>query len=408
MDQYRNTSSEWSFSAESLSEFISVKHLPNTHIYPGQAPGMEGILQSVHIYACKDERDKLNKHADPSSYLSLCDRHLLGQIVGCGNRKFIVSTKNVIEYFKESSEYLKDATKNDDLLYIWTNLKTGKQYIGQAKERKGKNKLSLRDRTVEHFAEAVRDYKKSGCRELNHAIRIHRKGDWILQVLRVIEHALRNNISGLEHYYIEQLKTVWPDGYNMDKKTEFPDPKANDSPLLHIINQINERSVVFKEDLKNDYARNAFSCAVTRLCRFLTDCTPPCNHLEHLELPCLKTVQDEILKHCFQDNNCQAVCGWLHFTKEYFCMCGQHVIVSIKATFKFEYTSEKRFGRIYQKKYDRFNVLDRKFEFVKSASTPQRTLVCITLSPVEDDEETNKDLQQWTKLFENETSFVMA
>ena len=273
------------FTPQSVSQFLSTDHPSTTPIYPALLPMELTKLFCLHIQACRTHRPQLNADTDPAEYMnSYYCTEMLQALIGS---KWPRKTKrcdpadHIVKYFQCSSDELKAFFESDkELIYIWTSLKTGRQYIGSTSD--------LLKRTRQHFDEAIK--LKSQIREFNHAIRTHKRQEWNLQVLRFIEkdelekmvkrEKIQHNTvrHRLEAFYIKSLETQWPNGYNMDAGQEIKDNKftGTQSTVQDIFKErqkllkiySSNRNCSEKEETA-DTVEKLLNC-VTKLCQHLT------------------------------------------------------------------------------------------------------------------------------------------
>ena len=99
-------------------------------------------------------------------------------------------------------------------------LSTNKIYVGQAVSHilnNGKyRRYGMKKRLNGHISEAYSN-KKNQCHYLNNAIRKYGKNNFIVELLDVCE---LNKSSDIESYYIQQLNSMFPYGYNLKLGTK--------------------------------------------------------------------------------------------------------------------------------------------------------------------------------------------
>jgi group I intron endonuclease len=144
-------------------------------------------------------------------------------------------------------------------IYVICNKVNNKKYVGQAvthRKNKGKYRpFGFEGRFRDHISEALCNTKKKQCRYLNNAIRLHGKD--VFEVSLILE-CERDELDMYEQQYIEQLCTMYPNGYNLTKGGRTIGVKTGDdiSPLE--LNQpakkwggCKERSAVTRERISS-------------------------------------------------------------------------------------------------------------------------------------------------------------
>jgi group I intron endonuclease len=100
-------------------------------------------------------------------------------------------------------------------IYKMTNIITNKCYVGQTvSHRKNNNKyrpFGIMGRFKDHVSEAINNTKQ-GCTYLNNSIRKRGKGSFIVELLETCPVDL---LDERETYYIQNLNTLYPNGYNL-------------------------------------------------------------------------------------------------------------------------------------------------------------------------------------------------
>ncbi len=103
-------------------------------------------------------------------------------------------------------------------IYLITNIKTNKCYVGQVRSHR-KNKGKYRPfgyigRFNDHVSEAINNTKKNQCTYLNNSIRKYGKEKFKVELLETCE---INIIDEKEQIYINNKNTLYPNGYNLTK-----------------------------------------------------------------------------------------------------------------------------------------------------------------------------------------------
>lgn len=118
----------------------------------------------------------------------------------------------------EKNLELSEKNKIKGHIYLITNTKNGKKYVGQAvSHRKNKNKyryFGYIGRFNDHVSEAINNTKKNQCTYLNNAIRKYGKQDFSIELITECE---LHEMDELEQEYIYQCNSLYPNGYNLTK-----------------------------------------------------------------------------------------------------------------------------------------------------------------------------------------------
>jgi hypothetical protein len=303
------------------------------------------MLRITHLRACLNERSTLTKDTDPTRWLSQDNRLAVAQNIGCGDGKYLVKRAKVIDYFYD--DFLKngETDRGGPILYIWTSLKTGKQYVGQATRTEN----SLLERTLEHFREALgsKETKKCGnSRELSHAIRIHRKKDWHLRILRQVN--VDEDINGLESFYISLLETEWPRGYNMKRGISIKDSLLDEAGEKLIDEMRNCKKRLQDMTVKNSSSvkkvKTELITAVSKWCEYY-QIDLECSHLENLDLPDEETIEPVIYDQLYMyiDYNVyrdfvgkKQRKGLMLKEVDFKCTCKRDVVAGVEVKFSFK------------------------------------------------------------------------
>jgi hypothetical protein len=103
-------------------------------------------------------------------------------------------------------------------IYYIENTITKKGYVGQTlshRKNKGKYKqFGFNGRFKDHISEAICNTKKKQCRYLNNAIRQYGKDAFTVKLLHECQ---KDDLDNKEIEYIDKLKTLYPNGYNLTK-----------------------------------------------------------------------------------------------------------------------------------------------------------------------------------------------
>ena len=114
-----------------------------------------------------------------------------------------------------SNEILDEPTKRYCEIYKITNLTTGKVYVGQAVSHilnhKRYRPYGREGRFRCHISEAF-STKRNQCHYLNNAIRKYGVDDFVLEL---IEYCETSDSNDKEIYYIKQLTSLYPYGFNL-------------------------------------------------------------------------------------------------------------------------------------------------------------------------------------------------
>lgn len=132
-------------------------------------------------------------------------------------------------------QHLEDILETDECvlgeIYVITNLETNMQYVGQTLTHRlnhGKYRpFGSNGRFKDHVSEAMCNTKPKQCRYLNNAIRKY--GVENFQV-KLLERCNKQMLDEREQFYIQQLHTLYPNGYNLTKggKTLYVAPYENE------------------------------------------------------------------------------------------------------------------------------------------------------------------------------------
>lgn len=103
-------------------------------------------------------------------------------------------------------------------IYVITNTVTNKQYVGQANTHRlnhGKYRpFGYLRRFKDHVSEAICNTKKKQCTFLNNSIRKHGVNNFKVELL---ERCTIGDANDREAYYIAELKSLYPNGYNLSQ-----------------------------------------------------------------------------------------------------------------------------------------------------------------------------------------------
>lgn len=119
-------------------------------------------------------------------------------------------------------------------IYVIENKVNRKQYVGQVvthRKNKGKYRpFGYEGRFRDHISEALCNTKKKQCRYLNNAIRSYGKDSFEVRLLLECE---RDDLNEYEQKYIEELNTMYPNGYNLTRggKTQVIGTGQDVAPL---------------------------------------------------------------------------------------------------------------------------------------------------------------------------------
>jgi len=140
------------------------------------------------------------------------------------NIKIIIIMENILP--------LDEFSKIKGEIYKIVNKINNKIYIGQTRTyRKNKNKYRIFGyirRFKDHISEAINNTKKKQCTYLNNAIRLD-KDSFIVELLETCE---INILDEREKYYINEYKSLFPDGYNLTsggKTTNYIKVESNET-----------------------------------------------------------------------------------------------------------------------------------------------------------------------------------
>lgn len=172
------------------------------------------------------------------------------------------------------NEILDNNTNVYGIIYIISNTINEMKYVGQTvSHRKNKGKyrpFGALGRLKDHISEAINNTKKKQCSFLNNALRKYGSDAFSVKVLETC------NISELdakEQYYIENLNTLTPSGYNLTKggKTFYKDthldkeslnlPKKRGGCIGHSDETRKKMSKRAKELIDDKYCMQRSSCA---------------------------------------------------------------------------------------------------------------------------------------------------
>ena len=116
------------------------------------------------------------------------------------------------------NEILEDNSTVVGHIYLITNTKTNKRYVGQTlSHRKNRGKyrpFGYIGRFNDHVSEALCNSKKKQCTYLNNAIRSYGKEPFQVELLLVCP---RQELDIHERRYIEEYATLYPNGYNLTR-----------------------------------------------------------------------------------------------------------------------------------------------------------------------------------------------
>ncbi len=114
------------------------------------------------------------------------------------------------------NDVLDDKTNVKGQIYIITNTRTNKKYIGQTvthRKNHGKYRpFGYAGRFKDHMSEAICNTKKKQCRYLNNAIRHYGKDAFVVSLITTCK---LEELDDLETQYIDEYKTLYPNGYNL-------------------------------------------------------------------------------------------------------------------------------------------------------------------------------------------------
>jgi hypothetical protein len=114
------------------------------------------------------------------------------------------------------NELLEDSSQVTGQIYLITNTKANKKYVGQTlshrKNRKKYRPFGIIGRFNDHISEAVCNTKKKQCTYLNNAIRLYGKESFQVELLHTCS---KDELDHYETYYIKQYNTLYPNGYNL-------------------------------------------------------------------------------------------------------------------------------------------------------------------------------------------------
>jgi len=114
------------------------------------------------------------------------------------------------------NKLLEDNSQVVGHIYLMTNTKTNKYYVGQTlSHRKNRGKyrpFGYMGRFQDHISEAVCNTKKKQCTYLNNAIRLYGKEAFQCELLT---QCLRSDLDTQEEHYIKEYNSIYPNGYNL-------------------------------------------------------------------------------------------------------------------------------------------------------------------------------------------------
>lgn len=136
--------------------------------------------------------------------------------------------------FKEKIYDLDNKSKVKGEIYMITNNKNGKSYIGQTVTHR-KNKGNYRpfgyvSRLNDHISEALCNTKKNQCVYLNNAIRKYGKD--VFSVTLLVD-CNKEELDDKEKYFIKKFDSLFPNGYNLTKGGQcIPNIKLNNNSKI--------------------------------------------------------------------------------------------------------------------------------------------------------------------------------
>ena len=123
-------------------------------------------------------------------------------------------------------------------IYVIRNKVNGKQYVGQVvthRKNKGKYRpFGFEGRFRDHISEALCNTKKKQCRYLNNAIRFHGKDAFEVELILECK---RDELDSYEKQYIDQLNTLYPNGYNLTSGGKTHGVATSDDVSELVLNQ---------------------------------------------------------------------------------------------------------------------------------------------------------------------------
>lgn len=118
--------------------------------------------------------------------------------------------------FSDDILELNDKSKVHGEIYVITNIKNNKQYVGQTvSHRKNKGKyrpFGYQGRFRDHISEAINNTKHKQCTYLNNSIRKYGAESFKVDLIKICSVGELNN---LEQNYIIQYDSLYPNGYNL-------------------------------------------------------------------------------------------------------------------------------------------------------------------------------------------------
>ena len=128
------------------------------------------------------------------------------------------------------NKLLEDNSQVIGHIYLITNIKTNKYYVGQTlSHRKNRGKyrpFGYMGRFHDHISEAVCNTKKKQCTYLNNAIRLYGKEAFQCELLMACP---KQELDIQEEYHIKEYKSQYPDGYNLTRGGKvFKNMETND------------------------------------------------------------------------------------------------------------------------------------------------------------------------------------
>lgn len=119
-------------------------------------------------------------------------------------------------------EHLKDILETNESvlgeIYVITNFETNMKYVGQTlthRKNRGKYRpFGTNGRFKDHISEAMCNTKPNQCQYLNNAIRKYGADRFKVEILETCE---KGDLDNREIYYIQQLNSLYPNGYNLTK-----------------------------------------------------------------------------------------------------------------------------------------------------------------------------------------------
>ncbi len=114
------------------------------------------------------------------------------------------------------NEILNDSSKVIGHIYLITNIKTNKMYVGQTlSHRKNHSKyrpFGFEGRFKDHISEALCNTKKKQCNYLNNSIRQYGKDAFKVELITECD---KSELDTMEEKYIKEYNTLYPNGYNL-------------------------------------------------------------------------------------------------------------------------------------------------------------------------------------------------